>query len=228
MKKALIIDLDNTLYDYTAADKVAFKALVEVGARELQVSEELFIENYLKARDVVQERHRRRASSHNRMLYAQMTAELLGKSPLPAALTLYEAYWRAFFGSMTLFDGVEDALTRLKENGVKLAVCTDMLARVQFQKIRVLNLSKYFDAIVTSEEARAEKPSAVPVQMLLDKLEMRTRDVVFIGDGYERDVLGAKYSGLTPIWFKGNKDRAQDVLIVDSWRDEKIFEIFNA
>ena len=226
MKKALIIDLDNTLYDYTAADKVAFAKLVEAGAKELNVSKELFIENYLKARDTVQERHRRRASSHNRMLYAQMTAELLGKSPMPVALTLYEAYWSAFFSSMTLFDGVEDALTRLKEKGVKLAICTDMLARVQFQKIRALGISKYFDAIVTSEEARAEKPSAVPVQMLLDKLEMRTRDVAFIGDGYERDVLGAKYSGLTPIWFKGDAEKAQNIMIVNSWKDEKLFEMF--
>ncbi len=160
------------------------------------------------------------------MLYTQMTAEILGKSPLPAALTLYEAYWKAFFGSMQIFDGVVEALTELKKRGVKLAVCTDMLARVQFQKIRVLNICEYFDAIVTSEEARAEKPSAVPVQILLDKLEMRTREVAFMGDGYERDVLAAKYSGLTPIWFKGDREKAKDTLVVDSWRDAKLFELF--
>lgn len=226
MKKALIIDLDNTLYDYTSADRVAFKSLVETGARELNVSEDTFNEAYLKARDIIQERHKRRASSHNRMLYTQMTAEILGKSPLPAALTLYEAYWKAFFASMQIFDGVVEALTELKKRGVRLAVCTDMLARVQFQKIRVLNICEYFDAIVTSEEARAEKPSAVPVQILLDKLEMRTREVAFMGDGYERDVLAAKYSGLTPIWFKGDREKAKDTLVVDSWRDAKLFELF--
>ena len=226
MKKALIIDLDNTLYDYTAADKVAFRKLVEIGSKELNVSEEAFNEAYLKARDLVQERHKRRASSHNRMLYTQMTAEILEKSPMPVALTLYEIYWQTFFDSMHLFEGVEEALTRLKNQGIKLAVCTDMLARVQFQKIRVLRISKYFDAIVTSEEARAEKPSAVPVQMLLDKLQMRTREVAFIGDGYEKDVLAAKYSGLTPIWFKGNKEKAKDITIIDSWQDEKLFQMF--
>jgi len=226
MKKALIIDLDNTLYDYTAADRVAFKSLVESGARELDVSEDAFKGAYLKARDVVQERHRRRASSHNRMLYTQMTAEILGKSPLPVALTLYEVYWRTFFDSMQIFDGVVEALTELKKRGVKLSVCTDMLARVQFQKIRALGICEYFDAIVTSEEARAEKPSAVPVQILLDKLEMRTREVAFIGDGYEKDVLAAKYSGLTPIWFRGNEEKSDDVITVSSWRDSKLFEMF--
>lgn len=226
MKKALIIDLDNTLYDYTSADKVAFKNLKETGARELDVTEEAFNEAYLKAGAVVKERHDRRASSHNRMLYAQMTAEILGKSPLPVALTLYEAYWSTFFDSMQIYDGVVETLTELKRRGVKLAVCTDMLARVQFQKIRALGICEYFDAIVTSEEAGAEKPSSVPVQILLDKLEMRTNEVAFIGDGYEKDVLAARYSGLTPIWFKGDEEKAKDAIVVNSWRDAKLFEIF--
>ena len=226
MKKALIIDLDNTLYDYTKADKAAMEAVVSFGAKEFSVSEEKFFETYREAKGIIQERHAKRASSHNRMLYAQMTAEMLGTSPLPVALTLYETYWDAFFASMELFDGVTDALTELKSRGVKLGVCTDMLARVQFQKIRTLNLSPFFDAIVTSEEARDEKPSAVPVQMILDKLKVRTGEAAFIGDGYEKDVLGAKYSGLTPIWFKGDPTRAEDVLIVTSWRDTKLFEIF--
>lgn len=226
MKKALIIDLDNTLYDYTSADKAAFQNLVETGAKELNVSEGEFKEAYLKARKIVKERHNRRASSHNRMLYAQMTAEILGKSPMPVALTLYEAYWSAFFGSMKLFDGVTETLTELKKRGVKLGICTDMLARVQFQKIRTLGISEYFDAIVTSEEAREEKPCSVPVQMLLDKLEMKTGEVAFIGDGYEKDVLAAIYSGLVPIWFKGDREKDGDIVVIDSWRDEKIFDMF--
>ena len=226
MKKALIIDLDNTLYDYTKADNIAMEAVVSTGATEFAVSREEFLKAYTEAKNVVKERHAKRASSHNRMLYAQMAAEMLDKSPMPTALTLYEAYWSAFFSSMEIFDGVTDALTELKSRGVKLGICTDMLARVQFQKIRTLNLSHFFDAIVTSEEARDEKPSAVPVQMIMDKLKIRTGEAAFIGDGYEKDVLGARYSGLCPIWFKGDPNRADDAIVVTSWRDPKLFELF--
>ncbi|MBR3721726.1 MAG: HAD hydrolase-like protein [Selenomonadaceae bacterium] len=226
MKKALIIDLDNTLYDYTKADKIAMEAVVTAGAAEFSVSREEFLKAYMEARNVVKERHAKRASSHNRMLYAQMAAEMLGKSPMPVALTVYEAYWKAFFASMEVFDGVTEALTELKSRGVKLGICTDMLARVQFQKIRTLNLSRFFDAIVTSEEARDEKPSAVPVQMIMDKLKVRTGEAAFIGDGYEKDVLGAVYSGLHPIWFKGDLTRAENATVITSWRDSKLFELF--
>jgi len=84
----------------------------------------------------------------------------------------------------------------------------------------------FFDAIVTSEEARDEKPSAVPVQMIMDKLKVRTGEAAFIGDGYEKDVLGAVYSGLHPIWFKGDPTRAENATVIASWRDSKLFELF--
>ena len=61
MKKAVIFDLDNTLYDYDAADKPATKALAEKGSELLGVPVAEFSMYYEAAKTAVKARHARRA-----------------------------------------------------------------------------------------------------------------------------------------------------------------------
>ncbi len=228
MKKAAIFDLDNTLYDYDRADKPAMEALVRKGSELLGVSEADFTVHYDAAKAAVKARHARRAESHNRMLFCQHVVELLGKSPLPYALELYETYWEVFLENMEPYDGAVEFLRELKARGIRTALCTDMMTRVQYRKIRKLGMSEYIDCIVTSEEARCEKPNAVLFQMTLDKLGVLTQEAVFIGDNRERDVQGAIWNAITPVWFVGdrNYEPEEGLLAVTSYRDPRLMEFF--
>lgn len=228
MKKAAIFDLDNTLYDYDKADRPAMEALIGKGSELLGVSEAEFSVHYEAAKAAVKARHARRAESHNRMLFCQHVAELLGKSPLPCALELYETYWAVFMESMEPYEGALDFLKELKEQGIRTAICTDMMTRVQYRKIRKLGMSEYIDCIVTSEEARCEKPNAVLFQMTLDKLGVMTQEAVFIGDNRGRDVQGALWNAITPVWFVGDRpyEPEDGILTVESYADPRLREMF--
>ena len=228
MKKAVIFDLDNTLYDYERAEKPAMDALVKRGGELLGVPEGEFAMYYEAAKTAVKARHARRASSHNRMLYCQHAIELLGKSPLPYALEWYEVYWGTFLEKMEPYEGVVDFIKTLKEKEIRIAVCTDMMTHIQYRKLARLGVTGYVDCIVTSEEARCEKPNAVLFQMTLDKLEVLTHEVVLIGDNRKRDVQGAIWNGITPVWFVANREHKPEegILTVTSYEDPRLRELF--
>lgn len=228
MKKAVIFDLDNTLYDYDAADRLAMKALVKKGSELLGVPEMDFSMCYEGAKTAVKARHARRAQAHNRMLFCQHAIELLGKSPLLYALELYEIYWSVFLESMHPYEGAVDFLRELKGKGVKIAVCTDMMTHIQYRKLRKLGMAEYIDCIVTSEEARCEKPNAVLFQMTLDKLGALTGETVLIGDNRRRDVQGAIWNAITPVWFVADREHEEEegLLIVKSYGDPRLRELF--
>lgn len=229
MKKAVIFDLDNTLYDYDRADKPAMEALVKKGSELLGVSEGEFAVHYEAAKTAVKARHARRAESHNRMLFCQHVVELLGKSPLPYALELYETYWGVFMENMEPYEGALEFLQELKAKGIRIAICTDMMTRVQYQKLRKLGMSQYVDCIVTSEEARCEKPNAVLFQMVLDKLEVLTQEAVLIGDNRGRDIQGAIWNAITPVWYVADRayEPEEGILAVRSYQDPRLREFFS-
>ena len=82
MIKAVIFDLDGTLYDYNTLEKEAFAAVGELVLEKIGVSEEQYAEAFGRARQEVKKVLGEVAASHNRMLYFQKTMEFLDIRPL--------------------------------------------------------------------------------------------------------------------------------------------------
>ena len=228
MKKAVIFDLDNTLYDYDAAERPAMEALVKRGSELLGVPGMEFSMHYEAAKTAVRARHAGRSEEHNRMLYCQKVVELLGKSPLLYAMELYDVYWDALLSRMELYEGAMDFLKELKEKGIRIGICTDMTTHIQYRKIERLGIGPYIDCIVTGEEARCEKPNAVLFQMMLDKLGVMTQEAVYIGDSRERDVQGALWNAILPVWFVAGREHEEEgILTVESYGDPRLRALFS-
>ncbi len=205
MVKAVIFDLDNTLYDYTSNHKAGMSALTEKGAELLHVPASEFAMTFEAGKAAVKGRHAGRATSHSRLLFCQKTVELLGGNPFAVVPVLCKVYWAAFFENMVPYDGAMDFLKELKARKIRTAICTDMTAHIQYRKIEAMGFSQYLDCLVTSEEAMAEKPSAVLFQLALDKLDVASSEAVYVGDSRERDVQGALWNGIRPIYFVGER-----------------------
>jgi len=227
MIKAVIFDLDNTLYDYDLCHKLAMEEVGRVGAKMFGLGEAEFVREYEAAKLEVKRHKSGTAAEHNRIFYCQKTVERLGKSPIPAALDLYNAYWDTFLNAMQPYDGASEFLRSLNAAGLKTAVCTDMTAHIQYRKLVRLELDDFIDFMITSEEAGVEKPHPLMFQMSLDKLGVTTKEAVYIGDCFERDVAGALASGIAAVWFVHNRPYAPqaNAAVCRSYRDTALWRL---
>lgn len=216
MLKALVFDLDNTLYDYDSINEKAIEYTGRWLCKETGISYGEFHGAFLQSRELTKRDMRDCASRHNRMIYFQKMSECLGFNPFKYSLELYEKYWGYMLGNMQLESGVDRLFERLKHSGIKIGICTDLTTHIQHRKIRKLQIGNYVNAFVSSEEADAEKPDIKIFRMIISKLGIRPEEALYIGDSYEKDVIGAKNAGLFPVWFNPHGK---------SWKGEVVEEM---
>ena len=201
MIKAVVFDLDDTLYGYEALDREARDRVKELVCGELKIAAEVYEEAYAYGRSETKRQLADMAASHNRLLYCQKTLEYLGVNPMPFSLRMYEAYWGTFLEKMRLFDGVREFVDRMREQEMTIMSCTDLTAHIQHRKIEALGLVEDIKYLVTSEEAGREKPAPEMFALCLEKLKKRPEEVCCIGDSLERDVKAALAAGMQAVQF---------------------------
>ena len=190
---AILFDTDNTLYPYDPAHADAQAAVREKVIRTLSVTADAFDQAFTQARHDVKERLGKTAASHSRLLYLQRMLELMGLgSQVLLALDLEQTYWRTFLSSAVLFPEVKELLDDIRLLGIPTAIVTDLTAQIQFRKIVYFELDRYFDCIVTSEEAGFDKPHRAPFEIALQKLKPKGNCYWMIGDNPVNDIAGAR------------------------------------
>jgi len=197
--KGILLDIDNTIYDYPSAHRNAIDAVRVHLGKILGRENAVLDEAYRRARESVHLELAGTAASHSRLLYFQRMLERLGANPLVHAMDCYDLYWDRFLSGIQANKGVYAFLEQVKEAGPCLL--TDLTAPIQFRKIRKLRLDEYTSRIVTSEEAGHEKPHPYMFLLGLRKLGVMPEQACMIGDNYENDIQGALNLGIKPFWF---------------------------
>ena len=183
MIRAVVFDLDNTLYDYDHCNKIAEEILLSVISKEfdISVSEAGHLLKNAKS-NVKRILGDGVAASHNRLLYMQNICEQCMQNPFRYAMKFYDTYWDCFLEHMTAFDHVIPVMDQLKKRGIVIGIITDLTAHIQYRKIAKLGLQDYIDHIVTSEEAGIEKPGRRIFELMLQKMELQPEEVLMVGD----------------------------------------------
>ena len=73
---------------------------------------------------------------------------------------------------------------------------------LQWEKIDVTGIGKYFTEIMISGEVGYGKPDRLIYQLVLSRLGAKPESIWNIGDSLERDILGAKAIGIKTVWVK--------------------------
>jgi HAD superfamily hydrolase (TIGR01549 family) len=198
MIKGILLDLDDTLYAYPACDAAgqaaAFAFLAEKlsHGKSLKINKRKVAKNFALARGIVKKQIPETGASHSRLLYFQNTIEQLTGCSIPAvALATESIFWKAYFKKMKLRPGVKPFLLEMKKRSVKIAVVSDFTTAMQIKKLQRLGIDRYIDILVTSEESGRDKPAPDSFRLALKKLNLRTSEVVMVGDDQRRDRIGA-------------------------------------
>ena len=198
--KGILLDLDNTLYDYLPCATAGIRAAHRVYKSYKDVGFITFKAAYDMAREQIHQSLCGQAAMHDRLLYFQRMCENDPRTiPLESAVAMYQAYWAAYFRMMALFPGARSFLQWCRRIGLPVVLLTDLMAEVQLRKVSYLRLGPYLQAVVTSEEAGVEKPAAAIFHLGLRKLGVNASNALMIGDHPERDIGGARRLGIHTI-----------------------------
>jgi HAD superfamily hydrolase (TIGR01549 family) len=195
--KAILLDLDDTLYAYKPCHQAGYEACMILASEKYNISNSDFEAAWKVGRDIVHQDLHGQGASHSRLLYAQKASEILFSKTNPQfALEIEETYWLTFLNNMAFKPGVEDFLQVAKDKGIKMCIVTDLTAQIQMQKWIKLDLGKYIDFLVSSEEAGIEKPGKYMFELAMKKLGVKAEECIMIGDSEEKDIKGAEALGI--------------------------------
>lgn len=110
-------------------------------------------------------------------------------------------YWKAYAAS-PLFSDTMSTIRRLKKAGFRLAMVSDSdgTPGMKMKRIRQQPFLKFLEAIVVSgEDTPNVKPSKRPFLLIAERLGLRTKNCVYIGDNPNTDIEGAKGVGMMMI-----------------------------
>jgi putative hydrolase of the HAD superfamily len=203
--KALLVDLDDTLLDYSGGVDECWLHACEALAGPAGIDPPGLVAAIAETRRWFWSDPGRHRTERADMLRAwtRITAHALGRlerADEALAAGIAEDFAARRWERMTLFPGVIAALEALRSRGVPLAMVTNGDASHQRRKIDRHDLERFFDVIVVEGEMGVGKPEEVVYRYALSKLGAKAEDAWMVGDNLEWDVLAPQRLGLRGIW----------------------------
>lgn len=104
-----------------------------------------------------------------------------------------------------LFPYSLEVLEYLKQKQYRLFLLTNGFKEVQTVKIMQSGLHKYFDKMITSEEAGYKKPHKKMFEYALKSVHSKKKESIMIGDDLDADIVGALNFGMDCVFFNPQK-----------------------
>jgi putative hydrolase of the HAD superfamily len=197
--KHLFFDLDKTLWDFDANSAEALREIYsrhQLSKRGVHSFDD-FHEVYKAINEELWEKYRngemdKAALSVNRFHFSLLEYHI---DDIPLAEVLSQEYIDGVSEQTRLFPHAFETLDYLFGR-YHMHVLTNGFMEVQYRKMENTGLGKYFDSIITSEEAGAHKPALRIFQYALEKTGADPGECLMIGDDPDVDMIGAKSAGI--------------------------------
>lgn len=191
MIRAVLFDLDGTLYDRDALANALFERQYRDFAGDLRgISRERFLRD-VHAMD--EHGHGEKESGYRNLVRVWDLDDTL-------APRLIEHFWATFEGLCVLSPDTAATLEALRERNLMLGVITNGPVGRQRRKLELLGLAGSFDAVLVSGEEGCRKPDAEIFQRALARCGVAAHEALFVGDHPVADVEGAHRAGLFAVW----------------------------
>ena len=167
--KGVFFDLDGTLFD--TAPEIIFATNQMLKDLDLQELESDIIKSFIgKGADNL---------IRKSILYpSKEDSEALFK----AARRLFDKYYILNAAQSLPYDGVEEALIKLKKKKLTLACITNKLEIFTQAILEGSGLISYLDLVVSGDTVSKKKPDSMPLQYSCETLELEPKEAIMVGD----------------------------------------------
>jgi putative hydrolase of the HAD superfamily len=198
--RAVIWDVDDTLFDYTGADRAGMRLhLMAEGLLDAYDSVQQALARWREVTDVQWARFSAGEVSFEgqrrdrvRVFLGEELTDDDADAWFQRYLTHYETAWALFPDVLP----VMDALAASHRH----AVLSNSSLHVQDRKLRALGVHHRFETILCAAELGISKPEAGAFLAACESLGLAPHQVAYVGDHPEIDGRGAADAGLLSVW----------------------------
>ena len=252
MKKLLICDLDNTLYDWVSYFVPSFYAMIDQATKILECDRDQLLDDFKH----VHQRHH--DSEHPFALLETQTVKLRYPDKSRKQLAaIFDPAFHAFNSErknrLELYPDVRESLDRLSVAGIKVVAHTEGKLYSVLDRLRRLDLFDDFSRIYCRERSyishvrpevgrrwlnefpmekvvelshHQRKPSPDVLEEICRREGVAPEESVYVGDSVARDVMMAKQVGVHAVWAKyGTYSSSEDyssLVRVTHWTEDDV------
>lgn len=220
---AVIFDFDNTIYNYDLSNKNALKFLFQSLSKDLSCNE---IE---KIYNTINHNIKHSNNTNNKFNKTIYVKQLLEKLNIPLSeyykyLNIYEINFK-----IQINDHIIEIFNLLKQNNIKIAICSNNIFIQQMNKLKHLDILKYIDFAETSDECGEEKPHLNIFLKLQNKLQIPFENIAYIGDNYRDDILPSIELKMLPFHYLNSLGNIYPVLnkYIEFGNFKQLYEYFS-
>ena len=201
--KHLFFDLDNTLFDFGASEKLVLHELYE---NKLIDSEFSSVEEFNEIYEGINARlwadYRAHRVNKEDVKYGRFRETLLQKNIVDESLARYmgDSFVIKCTENDTLVEGAKEVIATLYEK-YDLHIVSNGFVEAQYRKLELTGLRTYFKGITLSEEIKTQKPNRQFFEHAFKMVNARKSESLVIGDSWESDIEGALNFGVDAIYF---------------------------
>jgi len=187
--RALLFDLDDTLYEEKQFVKSGFIKVAEFVEDKLKIDKDFFYKILIEIFNGGS-----RGNIFNLALEKVNIA--YGENIIQSMVKIY----REHTPKIKLEEDVKALLVKL--SGIySLGIITDGYYEVQKKKVQALGLEEMFDSIIYTDKYGREywKPNVFGYKLALKDLQVSPEEAIYIGDNPHKDFIGAKKIGITTV-----------------------------
>lgn len=234
--KLVLIDLDDTLFDYPKTEKTAFRNTFE----ELG----FFVKSELSndKKEEIYEKVKDRYKDVNFQLWKDLEKGTVDKDRLKIVrfekiieefdlkydpYEMSELYLKKLGEGIFPFEAAEK-LCKYLHSKYKVGIVTNGIKEVQYSRIENSEIAKYIDKIIISDEVGVNKPDKRIFEYAMNYFEIMDKsEVIMIGDSLGADIKGGQNAGIDTCWVN-LRNNVNDTGIIPKYevnKLEKLFEI---
>ena len=203
VKKHLIFDLDDTLWDYKANSKEALISLCDsYNLTAKGVNHDSFLHTFRRVNHDLWQRFDKGEIDRDVIRQQRFPSifEALSLNPDGVAMQMQDDFMRICSAMPRLVKGAKEVLEYLSTK-YSMHILSNGFDEIQFTKLEASGISHYFDNVITSGRAGYRKPQPEIFEFALNEIGASKEECIMIGDNPGSDIEGAYRFGMDQVYF---------------------------